>query len=203
MSQPSPLPPPPPFRLATAADAEAVVALVNGAYRGDSGRAGWTTESDYLDGPRLDVATVHDDLLDDPRNNTKCLLVLPEEPPSVADGPGGGATTPLVACIFLEHIPASTPSTVYVGLVTVRPAAQRAGVGARLLAAAEEYAVGRFGAARAVMRVIEQREELVRYYERRGYRKTGERKPFLEEKQKSFVVPKRNDLMLIRMAKDL
>ncbi len=40
------------FRAATEADVDAVVALVESAYRGESSRAGWTTEADLLDGRR-------------------------------------------------------------------------------------------------------------------------------------------------------
>ena len=42
-------------RPATTADAPALVALVNSAYRGDSSKAGWTTEADLLGGQRVDV----------------------------------------------------------------------------------------------------------------------------------------------------
>ena len=40
------------YRAATAADIDAVVALVESAYRGDASRQGWTTEADFLDGRR-------------------------------------------------------------------------------------------------------------------------------------------------------
>ncbi|CAM5236177.1 hypothetical protein SMICM304S_06608 [Streptomyces microflavus] len=38
------------FRDATDADAPALVALIESAYRGDSSRTGWTTEADLLVG---------------------------------------------------------------------------------------------------------------------------------------------------------
>ena len=40
------------FRKAVLSDVEAIVKLVNIAYRGESSRAGWTTEADILDGLR-------------------------------------------------------------------------------------------------------------------------------------------------------
>ena len=46
------------FRRATAADAERVVALVNSAYRGETSRAGWTTEADLLGGQRTDAEEI-------------------------------------------------------------------------------------------------------------------------------------------------
>ena len=42
-------------RAATVADAAALVALINSAYRGDSSKAGWTTEADLVGGQRVDV----------------------------------------------------------------------------------------------------------------------------------------------------
>ena len=46
------------FRAATPADVPAIVALVESAYRGDSSRAGWTTEADLLEGQRTDAGGV-------------------------------------------------------------------------------------------------------------------------------------------------
>jgi hypothetical protein len=40
------------FRAGDADDIDAVVALVESAYRGDASRVGWTTEADLLDGRR-------------------------------------------------------------------------------------------------------------------------------------------------------
>lgn len=43
------------FSFAVAADSAAIADLVNSAYRGDSSRAGWTTEAHLLDGQRTDA----------------------------------------------------------------------------------------------------------------------------------------------------
>jgi hypothetical protein len=40
------------IRTATVDDAQEIAALVNSCYRGDSSRAGWTTEADLLGGTR-------------------------------------------------------------------------------------------------------------------------------------------------------
>lgn len=42
------------FRDATDADVPALVELIQSAYRGDTSRAGWTTEADILQGQRTD-----------------------------------------------------------------------------------------------------------------------------------------------------
>src|SRR5690554_7352324 len=46
------------FRPASVQDVDAIVALVNSAYRGDSSRQGWTTEADILDGQRTDAEEI-------------------------------------------------------------------------------------------------------------------------------------------------
>ncbi|KAJ1552889.1 hypothetical protein HK405_009681, partial [Cladochytrium tenue] len=201
-----PPPPPPPFRLACAADAPAVVRLVNSAYRGDSGRQGWTTESDYLDGQRLDETMFHTDILAD---ESKSLLVLPKavwraEQAQPAEGNDGAADDgELIACVMVERL-AKDPAAaaVYVGMVTVQPTAQGGGLGSKLLAAAEVYAVARFGARKAVMTVLEPRSELIAFYERRGYRRTGETEPFMYGEER-FGIPKRDDLVFLKMEKEL
>ena len=43
------------FRQATPSDIPCLIHLVTSAYRGDDSRAGWTTEADLLDGPRIDA----------------------------------------------------------------------------------------------------------------------------------------------------
>ena len=52
----------PTVAIATDADLDAIAALVNSAYRGDSSRAGWTTEADYLEGQRTDAERLREQL---------------------------------------------------------------------------------------------------------------------------------------------
>lgn len=85
----------------------------------------------------------------------------------------------------------------YLGMLGVSPAAQAGGLGRALLAAAEAEAMARFGARRMEMTVIARRAELVAWYERRGYRRTGERRPFPE------AVPNRADLTMVVLERDL
>src|SRR3989442_11735786 len=46
------------FRPAVPSDAQVVAAIVNGAYRGDATGHGWTSEADFIAGPRIDEAGV-------------------------------------------------------------------------------------------------------------------------------------------------
>ena len=68
--------------------------------------------------------------------------------------------------------------TAQLGLLSVDPEIQARGWGRRLVAAAEAEAVRTFAAARMEMNVIRQRPELIAWYERRGYRRTGAEQPF-------------------------
>jgi ribosomal protein S18 acetylase RimI-like enzyme len=145
------------FRTAGAADIAAIVALVNSAYRGDSSRIGWTTETDLLDGQRTDAEEIAG-LID--AEGSTILLCL--------DGP---------ALIGTVH-PLRAPDGVWLGMFTVRPALQGRGIGKRFLAEAERRARAEWGVGTAYMTVITLRPELIAWYERRGYRRTGRFRDF-------------------------
>lgn len=165
---------------ATRDDIPALLALIHSAYRGDSSRRGWTHEADLLDGQRTDNQALAE-TLDDP---AQLLLVA-------RDG------DVLVGCVALTD----KRGLGYIGLVTVDPQRQAGGLGRRLLDAAEEAARTRFAATRAEMTVIDGRDELIAWYERRGYRLTGERRPFPVTDPR-FGLPKR-DLEFVVLEKPL
>ncbi len=146
------------FRAATGADTGALHSLIERAYRGDSARGGWTHEADLLGGQRTDPAAL------------ATQLSSPDDLIIVAEAEGQP-----IGCIALTD---RGGGIVYIGLVTVDPHLQGAGLGRALLDKGERAAAERFGATRTVMTVIEQRTELVAWYERRGYRLTGEHRPF-------------------------
>jgi len=168
-------------RTATAADARALVALVNSAYRGESSRAGWTTEADLLDGQRVDVARLTETVAT-PDN----VILLHEQDRQP------------VACVHLER----TDDACYLGMLTIRPTLQGAGLGRQLLEAAERWAVDRWGSRSMHMTVIAQRLELIAWYERRGYRRTGETRPFPYGDER-FGLPRRGDLRFDVLRKEL
>jgi ribosomal protein S18 acetylase RimI-like enzyme len=149
---------------ADSADLPAVVELVNSAYRGVGSKAGWTTEADYIDGQRTSLADLTEDLRGDP---TPTLLLLRETP--------GGE---ILACALVEpHVEPGAGGYGYIGMVTVKPGLQAGGLGRTMLQAAEDNARA-LGADRARMTVVHLRDSLIAWYERRGYRQTGERLPF-------------------------
>ena len=171
-----------------AEDLPAIVDLVNSAYRGDSARGGWTTEADYVDGQRTSL----DDL--------KADLAAPAKPTLLVLRRAAGDE--ILACVLVERIERPDGgSSAYIGMVTVQPGLQAAGLGRTMLEAAEAHGLG-WGADRARMTVVSIRDTLIAWYERRGYRRTGERQPFPYGDAR-FGVPRRPDLEFIILDKPL
>ena len=133
-------------------------ALIERAYRGQTARAGWSHEADLLTGPRTSKQELNEFIADPWRR----LLVWRE----------GGA---IRACVLLWDRGGGLS---YLGMLTVDPALQGDGLGKRLLEAAEAFAREELGASRMEMQVFSRRRELLSFYDRRGYRLTGERRPF-------------------------
>ena len=159
-------------RDATVADVPAIVGLVTSAYRGEASRIGWTTEADLLDGERIDPGVLRADI---ERPRSRVLLVERD-----------GA---LVAC---AHV-AVEDGAGYFGMFAVRPDLQGAGLGNALLLEAERVVRDEWMLAALRMTVIDVRDELIAWYERRGYRRTGIRKP-CPYGDTRFGVPRRDDL---------
>lgn len=180
------------FRGATPADVDAVVALTESAYRGDSSRVGWTTEADLLDGQRTDAREVMELIA---RPNARVLLA---EPFAASPGQFGQ----LLACCVVERLSGEHDGDGYFGMFSVRPDAQGTGTGRALLAEAERIARDDWHARAMRMTVIDVRSELIAWYERRGYRRTGEYRPFPYGDER-FGIPKRNDLRFEWLVKPL
>jgi ribosomal protein S18 acetylase RimI-like enzyme len=186
----------PTFRSARLEDVEAIVQLVESAYRGDSSRAGWTTEADLLDGQRTDREEVASLTRDE---EARLLLAhLMQE---------------LVGCVLVRRSDAQgAPMThglararervAHIGMFAVRPTLQSRGLGSALLAEAERVARAELAVTRAEMTVIEQRLDLLPWYERRGYRRTGASEPFPYGNPR-FGLPRRPDLRFLVLAKAL
>lgn len=169
------------FRLATPADIPAIEKLVTSAYRGDASRAGWTTEADLLDGQRVDPAGIAEII-----GKAGSLVLLAER----------GVL--LLACCHIEK----QGEACYFGMFAVDPTLQGAGVGKLVMAEAERVAKDDFGCTRMEMTVISVRDELIAWYERRGYRRTGKYKPFPYGDER-FGIPKRDDLKFELLVKPL
>jgi GNAT superfamily N-acetyltransferase len=171
------------FRFAEPADVTVLVRLIESAYRGESSRAGWTTEADLLDGQRTDAEAVAQIL-----RTEDSLMLLAED---------GGA---LAGCCLLERRRAQAQA--YFGMFSVPPGHQGEGWGGQILAEAERFARDDWGARTMVMTVLAPRLDLITWYERRGYRRTGETRPFPYDHPRAGL-PKVPDLHFIVLAKPL
>jgi GNAT superfamily N-acetyltransferase len=169
------------FRAATRADVGNVVALVESAYRGDASRAGWTTEAEILDGQRTDLEDVRSKI-----ELERSMLLLAER---------GGS---LGAC---AHISVED-GTGYFGMFSVSPALQGGGLGKAVLAEAERIVREDWKLAMLRMTVIDIRAELIAFYVRRGYVRTGSKKPFPYGDER-FGRPRRDDLQFEVLEKAL
>ena len=183
------------LRAARREDAEALSALVNSAYRGDSSRIGWTTEADLLGGQRTDPEALQEFIVAGAATGDRVLLVHARA--AVPGAPTDDAST-IDACVQLER----HGDEAYLGMFTVRPTLQGSGLGRRLLAGAEQDARRRWGVTAVHMTVIGQRTELIAWYERRGYRATGETAPFPYGDAR-FGEPLRDDLHFVVLRKAL
>ena len=165
-------------------DLPEVVDLMNMAFRGLGPNAGWNSEGEFIDGDRTNLAALKKDIEENP---DAFLLVVRENDQA-----------PLQGCVWLKPVSAETW---YLGLLSVNPHLQNSGLGRRILAAAEKWAADR-GATLMEMKVVNIRDTLIAWYERRGYRLTGEVHPFPYGDTR-FGIPRRNDLAFVVLQKSL
>ena len=140
------------FSPASLSDIAALITLINRAYRGPAGKQGWTTEADLLSGRRTDSAN---------------LLRLLTEPNSVILT--AKQQHNLLACVHLQH----SGQLAQFSMFAVEPALQNQGLGKQLLATAETTAQQLWSVDSFIMWVISRRSELLAFYVRRGYCRTG------------------------------
>ena len=149
--------PPIGFALATSADAPAIAALIERAYRGSLAATTWTNEAAILEGPRTSLAEIEGLLAD-------------------TDSRFATATddTGLIGCALIQKLGGGA----YFGMFAIDPARQATGLGKALMAYAESTAQSLWGATFMRLTVISLRDALIAWYERRGYINTGFREPF-------------------------
>ncbi len=123
--------------------------LVNLTYRGETG---WTRETHIIQGDRTNRYEIETALL---RPDAHFLVTYQAQL--------------LASCIFV----AKENEHAYLGFFSVHPSLQGRGLGKHVLGQAEIFAVETMGVRKFVMFVVSQRQELIAFYERRGYLRTG------------------------------
>lgn len=151
----------PHISIAGAADIVAITSLLNSAYRGESSKKGWTTEAHLIAG------NVRTD-----ESHLQQVMQLPE---SIVVK-FSNEQQQITGCINLQK----HGNKIYLGLLSVSPQLQGFGIGKQLLKAADEYAQ-HLQCTAIYMTVITARKELISWYQRYGYKDTGERKAFTED----------------------
>lgn len=152
------------FYKAELVDAEPVAKLINASYRGETSRQGWTTEADILDGLRTTTADIAKVI----RRDDAFMLI-------------GVLNDEVVASICCELQVIAFKHTVHFGMIAVKPTLQDRGYGKDLLTAAETMTKREWRVAGFHMTVISLRHEVIAFYERLGYERTGEFKDFPEK----------------------
>lgn len=160
--------------------AEQIAALVNSTFRGESSKQGWTTEADLLVGRRTDTKEILQLISND---DSMFLMCKNDEE--------------LIGSVHLQK----QAEQVCLGMLAVSPILQGKGIGKHLLLAAEQAAQETWAVSKSVMTVISCRNELVAFYERRGYKRTGISTAF--PVNPDLWVPKVADLRLEVLEKTL
>lgn len=147
---------------ATLTDVPELTALINSSYRGESSKKGWTTEANLIGGQRIDNESLAEQM----------------EDPNAVVLKNTDDTGKITGCVYLQR----RDDKLYLGMLTVSPLLQANGLGRQLLHAAEDYARS-INYHTITMTVITTRTELLNWYERRGYQKTGEVIPLIITKK--------------------
>lgn len=163
---------------AQTADVDEIVTLVESVYRGESSQKGWTTEARLLEGQRVDASMVQEMIA----NPHSALLVFKD------DGK-------IKACVYLER----KNQKAVLGMLSVDVDQQGNKLGQKIIKFSENFIANNWKVASIQIYVLWQREELISWYERRGFKKTGVEKPF--PKDPKFGIPKVKDLHFIEMEK--
>jgi len=173
------------FRYARRADAPAVVAIIERAYRGADAAGKWTSEAHLLTGPRTSVEEITG-LID--REDSRFLLAETQDD--------------LVGCCLVQGREGDGPgvNAAYFGMFAIDPATHGGGIGKTVIAEAERRVRELWNANQMVMTVINLRTELIAWYERRGYSLTGATLPFPFSDTSGETT---RDFHLVEMRKDL
>lgn len=148
------------IRDAVISDVQPIHNLIEKTYRGESAKAGWTFESDLIDGARLQDGEILECLQD---SNQKFFVAIDEN-----------QTICGVICVFRDK------DWVEFGKFSVEPAMQGRGIGKLLIQKVGDFIKKEWGTSILKLMVLTKRKELVEFYERLGFVPTGEIKPFVE-----------------------
>ncbi len=138
---------------------------------------GWTHEAELVAGKRTSASQITDLF----RLGPSVLLLLIDDK--------------TVATVHVEQF----DDGCYIGMLATEPGQQNLGLGKLMLEHAERFAVEQCSARRLKMFVLSSRPELLAFYERRGYARTGEQEAYPVEA--GVGTPKSGDLHVLSLEK--
>jgi ribosomal protein S18 acetylase RimI-like enzyme len=178
------------FRYAAQADTPVLVALIERAYRGPETAGSWVSEAHLLKGPRTSNAEISE------------LIAQPDSRFLVAERSGR-----IVGCCLVQRLGTTEctsgdigKGSAYFGMFAIDPTDHSTGIGKQILAEAERRVRDLWRSSAMVMTVINLREQLIGYYQRRGYALTGATMPFPFSETSGEVT---RDFHLVEMKKNL
>lgn len=170
------------YRNATINDTESVVKFINRAYRGESSYQGWTTEAAILDGQRTDANEIHELIK---KQDSKLILFFSDQHELQGS----------------VHVQKESITTLYFGMLVVKPELQGTGLGKIILNHIDSVAKN-LKVEKVRISVINVRTELIAYYERRGFKRTDRVEPFPYGDPR-FGIPKVSGLYFLTFEKTI
>jgi ribosomal protein S18 acetylase RimI-like enzyme len=169
------------FRIATLDDATQLQAMVQSAFRAEDSRKDWTADMKLGASFRIDVEEITTQIT----KPDGAILVATDN-------------STLVASIEVSKRSADLAR---LSMLAVDEHHQRGGIGRRVLAYAEDYCQRTWGVKKLGLNALSTRRELILWYIRHGYRKTGELTPFPKVHVKELALL--DDLYFVELEKDL
>lgn len=172
------------FSIATVERAAEIRDLIQAAFRADDSRANWTADPEMNRRFTISLEEVTSKI-----NMSNAVYII------AASSDGAG---PIVACIGVAEL---KPKVGRLSYLAVHPDKHRLGLGKQILRYAEEYCRSKLGANKLSLNALSTREQLLSWYQRNGFQKTGELVPFPVKEIDGLVLPE--GLSFVEMEKDI
>ncbi|KAH8774587.1 putative N-acetyltransferase, GNAT family [Diaporthe sp. PMI_573] len=186
------------FRIATSDDAARIQNLIQTSFRTEDTRARWTGSTELASQFHISVDEVLASF-----NKPECAVL-------VATDPTDGSIVASVECVRRRTTAAADNNNnnddddddlARLSMLAVDNSRQRAGLGRAVLARAEDYCRREWGVTRLGLNALSTREELISWYVRCGFERTGETSAFPRDRFPGLKLPE--DLCFVELEKDL
>ncbi|CEJ55068.1 hypothetical protein PMG11_01345 [Penicillium brasilianum] len=168
------------FRTATQDDILDLKQLIESAFRAEDCREGWVGNSQLAAQFSIEAKNIAS-IIDNPES----LFLM-----------AGDTSGTLLGTIGVSK---RGPDSARLFMLAVDPDCHRGGLGKRILTYAEGYCQREWGSKVLGLDALSNRENLISWYMRRGFRKTGETTPFPREEFKDLDLP--DDLHFVEFQK--